>query len=312
MNESIVAALEWKNVSFSVHHGFWMKSKTILEDISIFLPAGTVLGLVGPNGAGKTTTLKLGAGLVSPQSGEVLIQGLPASEPRSRKPLGLLTETQYIYPHLQLWEWLMMLGGLSGLIGERLSDRVAEVLDLVDLTERKKQMMRTLSKGQLQRAGLAQALVHEPSILILDEPMSGLDPYWRYRMQKILLDLKISGKTIIFSSHILTDVERICDTIILMQNGRIQWEGRLTDMPRNIQGYEAICRTDDPEIFRSIVGQNSQKMILQPEGNWRITVSEDEKDVLLKIAVSGDVQLESLRPIQEEIEEVLFGFNTKN
>ncbi|MFW5687817.1 MAG: ABC transporter ATP-binding protein [Bacteroidota bacterium] len=294
-----------------MRQGFWMKAKTILQDIYIALPAGTVLGLVGPNGAGKTTTLKLGAGLIAPESGEVLIEGVSASEPRARKPIGLLTESQYIYPHLQLKEWLMMLGGFSGLTGERLSDRVVQVLDLVDLTGREKQMIRTLSKGQLQRAGLAQALVHDPSILILDEPMSGLDPYWRYRMQKILIDLKVSGKTIIFSSHILSDVERLCDKIILMQDGKIKWEGNLSEMPRKVQGYEAIGWTDNPEAFKGLIEPNHQ-MVRQPEGSWRFMVSEANKDALLKMAASESLKLESLRPVQEEIEEILFDFNSKN
>lgn len=311
VNES-VPALEWKDVKFSVRHGFWMKAKSLLQDINISLSRGTVLGLVGPNGAGKTTTLNLGAGLISPESGEVLIEGIPASDPCARKPLGLLTESQYIYPHLRLREWLVMLGGLSGLTGEHLFERLNEVLDIVDLTGREKQMMRTLSKGQLQRAGLAQVLIHEPSILILDEPMSGLDPYWRYRMQKILIDLKQAGKTIIFSSHILSDVERLCDKIIMIQNGHIRWEGSLNDMPRKIHGLEAICSTDNPEILKQFVKKQEYQIIHQPDGNWRFTVSEAKKGALLEMAASGSLKLESLKPVQEEIEEILFSFNSKN
>jgi len=300
-------ALEWNKVNFSVRQGFWMTSRKIIHEMDIRVPVGSVLGLVGPNGAGKTTTIKLGAGLLYPDTGQVLIHGKPAVDAASRRTLGLLTETQYIYPHLKLREWLVMLAGFSGLKGSDCTKQVEKTLSLVALDDRAHQMMFTLSKGQLQRAGLAQALVHKPDILMLDEPMSGLDPYWRYRMQKILLDFKSAGGTILFSSHILADVERLCDQVALIEGGRLRWIGRLSDMQRNIRGYEAICHTSDPEVLKSV----AQEMVLQPEGQWQVSLSITNKDELLRLASSGLVNLESLRPVQDEIEEVLFSFSGK-
>ncbi len=300
-------ALEWNKVNFSVRQGFWMTSRKIIHEMDIRVPAGSVLGLVGPNGAGKTTTIKLGAGLLYPDAGQVLIHGKPAVDAASRRTLGLLTETQYIYPHLKLREWLVMLAGFSGLKGSDCTKQVEKTLSLVELDDRAHQMMFTLSKGQLQRAGLAQALIHQPDILMLDEPMSGLDPYWRYRMQKILLDFKSAGGTILFSSHILADVERLCDQVALIEGGRLRWIGRLSDMQRNIRGYEAICRMSDPEVLKPV----AQEMVLQPEGQWQVSLSIAHKDELLRLASSGLVNLESLRPIQDEIEEVLFSFSGK-
>ena len=237
-------ALQWNNVSFSVRHGFWMRRKTIVQDLVMDLPKGTTLGLVGPNGAGKTTSIKLAAGLMAPDRGRVLVNGIPAVEPDARRKLGLLTETQYIYPHLRVREWLTMLAGFSGLTGSRLRERVDAVLELMALTDRAAMMMNTLSKGQLQRAGLAQALVHEPEILLLDEPMSGLDPYWRYRLSNILKEYKASGGTLLFSSNILADVERLSDRIALIEKGRVRWLGALSEMPREVIGYEAVCRVE--------------------------------------------------------------------
>jgi ABC-2 type transport system ATP-binding protein len=303
-------ALEWSAVTFGVREGFWLKSKIILDKIDLKVPGGTVMGLVGPNGAGKTTTIKLGAGLLNPLSGHVLVQGRPAADPMARMCLGLLTESQYIYPHLRLKEWLNMLAGLSGLKGARCRYRVNEVLSLVELTGLENQMMNTLSKGQVQRAGLAQALVHEPDILILDEPMSGLDPYWRYRVQQMLIDFRAAGGTILFSSHILADVERISDKVSLLENGRCCWTGRLSELSRKVKGFEAICRTETPEVLRSIASEG--RMEARPEGGWAVFLIENHKEELLRLAYSGTIDLESLSPVQEEIEEVLFGFGSES
>lgn len=298
-------ALLWDKVSFSVRHGFWMASKRILDNITLEVEKGTVLGLVGPNGAGKTTTIKLGAGLVSPESGNVFIQGKPAVFSASRKKMGLLTEAQYFYPHLRVKEWLKMMAGLSGMTGTDIRKRMDDVLELVELGTLCDQMMRTLSKGQLQRAGLAQALLHEPEILILDEPMSGLDPYWRFKILNILLEYKKKGGTIVFSSHIIGDVETLSDQVALLQNGKIVWNGRLKELNRKVEGYKIICYTSTPEILKKIADGN--KIEKQPDGAWFFSIQPDKRADFLSIVASNDeIKVESLLPIQEELASVLF------
>ena len=270
------------------------------------LPKGTTLGLVGPNGAGKTTSIKLAAGLMAPDRGSVLVNGIPAVEPDARRKLGLLTETQYIYPHLRVREWLTMLAGFSGLTGSRLRERVDAVLELMALTDRAAMMLNTLSKGPLQRGGLAQALVHEPEILLLDEPMSGLDPYWRYRLSNILKEYKASGGTLLFSSHILADVERLSDRIALIEKGRVRWIGALSEMPREVIGYEAVCRAEHPGDLSALCNGSHPERL--PKGEWRVSVPIDKKEMLLHLSAQNRIALESLRPVQEEIEAVLFKF----
>jgi ABC-2 type transport system ATP-binding protein len=200
-----------------------------------------------------------------------------------------------------------MLGRLSGLRTGTVTRRVKEVLDTFGLSEHAGQMMNTLSKGQVQRAGLAQALVHEPDILLLDEPMSGLDPYWRYRVQGILHDYKAEGGTILFSSHILVDVERLADQIALINNGRIRWVGRLSDLPRKTRGYEIICRTRNPQILSRFVMEN--RVEDQPDGSVVFSIPVHLKEDILHLASDGEIILESIRPLQEEIEEVIFNFS---
>jgi len=300
--------IEWKNVSFKVPHGFWMRSRCIIQQLNIALPEGTAMGLIGPNGAGKTTTIKLGAGLLRPTAGEVLIQGNPAVLPYARKEIGLMTETQYIYPLMRLREWVQLGAELSGLTGARLKKRVAEVLELVGLSERSDQVIRTLSKGQMQRAGLALALVHEPSILILDEPMSGLDPLWRFRLQKILLDFKDSGGTLLFSSHILSDLERITDHVALIENGKLRWKGRLKNLTREIKGYDVACRINCEYVLDELGSLVVREP--QPDGSWRLSIPDDCKKNIIQLASSGRIDIEAMRPIRQEIEEVLFGINS--
>lgn len=298
-------AILWKEAEYSVRQGFWMKRKPIVEAISLVLEEGRVLGLVGPNGAGKTTTIKLGAGLLAPVSGNVTIRGIPAIDPKARVSLGLLTEVQYVYPNLKLREWLSMMGGLSGLTRSRLRDRMSYVTELFELTERWNQYMRTLSKGQLQRAGFAQAILHDPDILLLDEPMSGLDPYWRYRFHQIFSDLRGAGKTILFSSHILVDVERLCDDIALVQAGRVMWQGSMAQLTRRTLGYEVVCRTSDPSPIRELAAAETLKQL--PKDEWLFTISPEKKPELMALVVSEKVALESLRPLLEDIEEIFFG-----
>ncbi len=300
-------ALECRSVSFSVPHGFWMRPKTIIRGLDLAVAPGSAVGLVGPNGAGKTTTLKLGAGLIRPGSGQVLIDGEPAMRSQSRTRLGLLTETQYVYPHLRLKEWLTMAAALSGWKGPELRHRVDDVLERMELIGQADQVMRTLSKGQTQRAGIAQAFVHEPDILLLDEPMSGLDPFWRFKVQQMLMQYKASGGTLFFSSHILSDVERISDRVALISDGAIRWQGALSDMPRRLTGYEVRCRAENPSVLEKYARNGLVE--LQPDGACLLSVDPEQKETLLNACAAGHVAIDSLTPIRPQIEEVLFEFN---
>jgi ABC-2 type transport system ATP-binding protein len=201
--------------------GLFKKNVQAVNDLSFAIRKGEVFGLIGPNGAGKSTTIRMILGLIRPDSGSILFRDKPLNESSLLPEVGYLPENPYLYDHLTLLELLNFCGQSSGLGPERIKTRGQELMLKLNLLAAQKRPLRTFSKGMLQRAGICFALLHDPSVVILDEPMSGLDPIGRKMVFDLVMELKDQGKTIFFCSHILNDVERLCDRIGLMHNGRL-------------------------------------------------------------------------------------------
>lgn len=213
--------------------GFWLNQQvSSLQGVTLSVNAGETFGLLGPNGAGKTTLLKIVLGIVRRSSGRATLLGASLGDRAVRQRLGYLPENAYYYNHLSAWEFLSFVGGLFELSNATLRQRIPQLLEWVGLEGAiaKTKPLKQYSKGMLQRVGMAQALINNPDIIFLDEPMSGLDPTGRHRMREIILTLKEQGKTIFFNSHILTDVEQICDRVALLHNGKILCTGTLADL----------------------------------------------------------------------------------
>ncbi len=207
--------------------GFGLRVKRVLNDVSFEVNRGEIFGFVGPNGAGKTTTLKVLMGLIRPTAGEARILGCDVGESQFREHIGFLPENPYFYTFLTAREILEFYAKLTGVPSAGRRARVAELLDWVGLSHAAGARLRTFSKGMLQRVGIAQALVHDPSVVFLDEPMSGLDPIGRKEIRDIILRLKAEGKTILMNTHILSDVEMICDRVAMIVKGEIVYAGPL-------------------------------------------------------------------------------------
>jgi len=202
-------------------HPWTRRTTRGLEDLSLDVARGEVLGLLGPNGAGKTTTLKILTGLLKATRGRAWLLGEPVEETASRRGLGFLPEQPYFYDYLNGIEYLELVARLSGLQAQVASERAAHWLARVGLGERPRLVLRKYSKGMLQRLGLAAALVHDPDLLILDEPMSGLDPFGRRDVRELIFEQRERGVTVLFSSHILPDVEMLCDRVAILLDGRL-------------------------------------------------------------------------------------------
>jgi len=210
--------------------GFWRKKVVALRDATWEVRRNEAFGLIGPNGAGKTTTIKILTGLVSPDAGQGWMLGQAIGTVSARQSLGYLPEGPYFYEYLNVRELLDYYGALFGMSKSVRQKRAEELIELVGLSHAVDRPLRKFSKGMLQRAGLAQALIHDPELVILDEPKTGLDPIGRAQVDQIIEKLRADGKSVCFASHILPDVERVCDRVALMIGGRVRGVGPIDEL----------------------------------------------------------------------------------
>ena len=221
--------------------GFWRKPRRALDGLTLDIAPGEVFGFLGPNGAGKTTTLKLLMQLLFPTSGRMEILGRPAGDLELRRRIGFLPEEPYFYEYLTAEELLAYFGSLFGLSGPERSARVARLLDEAGIAGERRLPLRKLSKGMIQRVGIAQALLNDPDLVIFDEPMSGLDPLGRRDVRALILALRDRGCTVFFSSHVLSDAEALCCRVGILAKGRLLTAGRISDLlAGNVRGWELI------------------------------------------------------------------------
>src|SRR5881296_152060 len=234
-----MAVLDLLDIHKSYRSHLSIRKYWILRGLNLSIAEGEVFGFIGTNGAGKTTTIKLALGLLFPDQGSIRLFGEDASKVELRRRVGFLPENPYLYDYLTGEEFLDFHGRLFGLDRAARRKRVKELLERVGLGNRGDRQLRHYSKGMLQRIGLAQALVNDPELVILDEPMSGLDPIGRREVRDIILDLKARGRTIFFSTHILSDTEMICDRVGLLVRGSLKAVGRIDDLvSRKVRFWE--------------------------------------------------------------------------
>lgn len=216
-----------QGISKTFREGLSSRKVQALQRLTLEIASGEVFGFLGPNGAGKSTSIKVLLNLIRPDAGKATILDRDVSDRRVRQLVGYLPENAYFYDYLNADELLWFGGRSSGMAGADLRNKIPALLERVGLLEARKRALRTYSKGMVQRAGLALALIHDPAVVILDEPMSGLDPVGRKMVGDLILDLKHQGKTVFFSSHILNDIERFCDRIGIIAGGRLRLVGEL-------------------------------------------------------------------------------------
>ena len=223
-----------------------------VKGVSLLIPQGSVYGLIGPNGSGKSTIMKALVGLLSPDAGQCRVFGQPATAAVNRREIGFLPENPYFYKFLTGEETVRFYGKLCGLSGKALRDRTAELLELVGLTEAAQRRVGGYSKGMLQRIGLAQALVQQPRLLVLDEPTAGVDPIGSRTIRDIILALKLRGMTVFLCSHLLEQVQEICDRVGILYQGCLIAEGSMDELTRDTRRSEVILRNPSPELLAEL------------------------------------------------------------
>ncbi len=262
-----------------------MRRVEAVRGISFQVTPGEAFGFLGPNGAGKTTTIKILMGLMRPTGGRVQLFGMPVPHRRSREKVGFMPENPYVYPYLTPWEFVEACARLSGLRGKVLRDRVQRVLEQTGIAYAATRQVRRLSKGMLQRTGLAAALVADPELLVLDEPMSGLDPTGRKEVRDLILDERRRGRTIFFSTHILSDVPQLCDHVAILQKGQTVLAGRLEDLLTGQVQRTDVALAGEAADFRAEwerrgLPARAEKGCLVLEVPPQVAVAEVLKDVL--------------------------------
>ena len=296
-----MAAIEILGLEKTYRVGFFrQRPKLALHPLHLTVAEGEVFGFLGPNGAGKTTTLKLLMGLVFPTGGTARILGHELDDPRVHAQIGFLPEQPYFYDYLTAQELLEYYAQLSGVPAKERSHRVQQMLGRVGLQESARLQLRKFSKGMLQRVGLAQAILHDPQVVFLDEPMSGLDPMGRREVRDMIQQLRDEGRTVFFSTHILSDAEALCDRVAVIHQGELRGVGAVADLTSEVQGKVEIIFYANT-VPTGLTGLGAESRI---SGNVVSAVVPDEnQEPALDLLRRERIQLISLNPVRSSLEE---------
>ncbi len=284
--------------------GLFGRRVEAVKGVSFEVRRGEIFGFLGPNGAGKTTTIKMLTGLIKPTGGEARLFGERVPSPSARRRLGFLPENPYVYPYLTPREFVELCGRLSGLGGRALGERARAMLEKVGIAYAADRPVRRLSKGMLQRTGLAAALVADPELLVLDEPMSGLDPVGRKEVRDLILEERAAGRTIFFSTHILSDVEAMCDRVAILREGRVVVSGALRKLLRGeVLHTDVTLANAGPELREKLEAAGH---LVRPRAEVVVVAIQGEAQVgaVLREALDAGAQVIEVTPRRETLEDL--------
>ena len=302
----MTTAIEIDNLTKDYETGFWRKRKArALDGLSLTVESGQIFGFLGANGAGKTTTLKLLMRLIYPTGGTARILGRDINDVSMHARIGYLPENPYFYDYLTAREFMNYCGELFGLDRATRERRTNDLLTRVNLDPKGwDRQLRKFSKGMLQRVGLAQSLVNDPEIVFLDEPMSGLDPVGRREVRDLIASLRTQGKTVFMCSHILSDIEVLCDSVAILKHGRLAHAGSLAELRAGEMNlFEVIATGADPEVLKQKLGDGAT-VTITPSGLRIEMASEREVDAVIVALRQSHGQLVSVQPVRQSLEEL--------
>ncbi len=296
-----MAAIEILGLAKTYQVGFWRKRpKCALQPLHLSVEEGEIFGFLGPNGAGKTTTLKMLMGLVYPSAGSARILGSEINDPGMKAQIGFLPEQPYFYDYLTATELLEYYAQLSGVAAKDRKRRASEVLVRVGLPDVSGMQLRKFSKGMLQRVGIAQAILHNPRVLFFDEPMSGLDPIGRREVRDLMEELKHAGKTVFFSTHILSDAEALCDRVAIIHQGELRGVGAVADLTSSIKGRVEVVwhGSSVPASVKTLAPDCSVTA-----DTVRAVIPEASQDALVDALRRERIHIVSVTPLRTSLEE---------
>ena len=294
-------AIETLELAKTYAVGFWRKKPRVaLRPLNLTVEEGEVFGFLGPNGAGKTTTLKLLMGLVMPTGGSARILGKDIGDAEVKTQIGFLPEQPYFYDYLTAQELLRYYARLSGVEAKGLDRKIEAMLERVGLKEAAHMQLRKFSKGMLQRVGLAQAILHDPKVVFLDEPMSGLDPMGRREVRDLMEELKQQGKTVFFSTHILSDAEALCDRVAVIHQGELRGVGHVAQLTSSVASKVELI-WNGKAVPAAFSGLGAECHVVGE--TIRAVLPEAEQEAALEILRRERLRLISLTPVRSSLEE---------
>lgn len=307
--------IEIENLTKDYEKGFWKKKKIrALEDLNLKVESGQIFGFLGGNGAGKTTTIKILMSLIFPTAGTARILGSDISDFKMHSRIGYCPENPYFYDYLKASELMVYFGKLFGLDSAKAKQKSDELLTKVGLEEiHWNKQLRKFSKGMLQRVGLAQALINEPEIVFLDEPMSGLDPLGRREIRELISELRDNGTTVFLTTHILSDIEALCDNVAILQNGKLTAQGNLIDLltqSGEAQSFEIVLKGVSAKNLEEKISQiPGSKVMPKPNGVTIQVLDENDIEKILQISKNNGGNLVSVHPVKQSLEELFVNEN---
>jgi ABC-2 type transport system ATP-binding protein len=302
----MASAIDIEGLTKDYKVGFWRpRPYRALDGLTLQVTPGEVFGFLGPNGAGKTTTLKLLLQLVFPTAGRAEILGRPVGDLGVRRRIGYLPENPYFYDNLTAEELLQYFASLFGYSASERRTRASRLLDRVGLGAERRMQLRKYSKGMVQRVGIAQALINDPEVIFLDEPMSGLDPLGRRDIRALILELRDRGTTVFFSSHILSDAEALCSRVAIIAGGRLATMGRLTDMAGyELRGWEVVVTGLGPEAVAQLAGRGIKATAVS-DSRYALELPRDARpEVVVGDLAAAGAALVSVSPLHTTLEEI--------
>jgi ABC-2 type transport system ATP-binding protein len=301
-------SIEVCNFSKTYRKHFWTKLLFAVNNCNFSVRKNKITGFVGPNGAGKTTTIKSIMGLVQPTSGKLKLNGCDTQHPSARKSVAYLSEQPYFYPHLTVWESLELIAHLLSLPSKDISNEISRVLTIVELNGKEHIKVKEMSKGMQQRLNMAQAMLGNPELMILDEPMSGMDPPGRRLFRTLFKQLSDNGATIFFSTHVLEDIEAVCDEVVVLSKGCVTYTGEVATILSNGLLGTDIFISSLPEILAKKIGEIGCEYKTTADGKIQIFVPKDKNSLdIQKLLYAENIYPEKISSRRMNLEDLLYG-----